>query len=265
MNIAVTGWRGNLAHELIEQGCIPVKSNILDEDSIRAELKNIRPEVLINCAAINMPKALKDEKLTYQVNARGPSMLLRAFSGKIIHISTDYVFDGQRGNYDELDEPNPINYYGMTKWGGEIFCNLFGDNRCCVVRTSLLYGGYQRKDLVTTVLDKLTAEEPILMAATLQSKPTYIPHLAEALIKLAHFEKFPRILHISGRDCVSRYQFAKEVACVWKLPNLAVPSDPFDSAVRRPPNSSLNCQDAEDLGLPLYSLFKGLVAYNAAY
>lgn len=265
MNIAVTGWQGNLAHELIERGCVPVKSNILDEDSVRTELKRIRPEVLINCAAINMPKALKDETLTYQVNGKGPSNLLRNFSGRVIHISTDYVFDGEKGNYDELDEPNPINYYGMTKWAGEIFCNLFGDDRCCVVRTSMLYGGYQRKDLVNTVISSLLKDEPIVMTTTLRSKPTYIPHLAEALIKLAHIEKLPRILHISGKDCVSRYQYAKEVACIWKLTNLIVPSEEFDTAVKRPPNTGLNCREAEELGLPLYSFFKGLVAYSAVY
>lgn len=267
MKIAVTGWQGNLATELIEQGCIPVKSNILDEDSLKGELKDIRPEVLINCAAINMPKAEVDEDLTCRVNTRGPRILLRCFSGRIIHLSTDYVFDGTKGNYDELDEPNPINYYGMTKWGGEVNCNIFGDDRCCVVRTSMLYGGYKRDDMVNMVLIKTKEGEPMMMATNLRSNPTYIPHLAEALLKLARIDKLPSLLHITGTDAVTRYQFAKEIVNIWKIVSLVVPSNDFAalSKVKRPPDSSLNCHQAKELGLPLHTLFEGLVACNAFY
>lgn len=267
MRIAVTGWQGNLATELIEQGCIPVKSNILDEDAIRGELKEIRPEVLINCAAINMPKAEKDEDLTCKVNTRGPRILLKVFKGRMIHLSTDYVFDGVKGNYTEQDEPNPVNYYGMTKWGGEISCEVFGEDRCCIVRTSMLYGGYKRDDFINMVLIKTKEGEPMMMATNLRSNPTYIPHLAEALIRLAHKDKLPPMLHITGTDTVSRYQFAREIVNIWKIANYVVPSDDFVhlSKVKRPPNSSLNCQQAESLNLPLYSLFEGLVACNAFY
>lgn len=268
MKIAVTGAQGNLGHELVLQGCIPVVSDILSDD-LQAELKQLRPEVVINCAAKNGPeKALQNPDLFRAVNTRGVSKILKAFTGRVIHISTDYVFDGEKGDYIEDDDPNPINYYGLTKWGGEIFANVLGDGRACVVRTSWLYGGYRKNDLVTTILKGIQdGGSPLLMGISYRSNPTYIPHLAEALKVLAGVEHLPPILHIAGVDTVSRYEFAKELIAVWNLPKFFLPSDYYldNSPVKRPHNSSLRCTKAEDMRIPLYSLFRGLVDYNAVY
>ena len=268
MRIAVTGPQGNLGHELVLRGCIPVSSNLLSDD-LQAELQILRPEVVINCAAKNGPeKAVEHEEEYRAVNTRGVSKLIRAFPGRIIHISTDYVFDGEKGNYTEEDEPSPINYYGLTKWGGEIFANVLGDGRACVVRTSWLYGGYKRNDLVSTVINSIEkGGDPPLMAVSYKSNPTYIPHLADALLELVNVDHLPDMLHITGLDTVSRYEFARELIAVWNLPKFFLPSDYFldSSPVKRPHNSSLSCKKAQELGLTLRSLFKGLVAYNAVY
>jgi dTDP-4-dehydrorhamnose reductase len=268
MNIAVVGATGNLGHELVSRDCVPVKANILDVDALRQELKSIRPEVVINCVHVSADKSDLDRDNTMAVNTRGPRMLLQAFDGKVIQMSTDFVFDGTKGNYTEEDDPNPINYYGTTKWGGEIFCGCLGMDRCCVVRTSWLYGSYKKHDLLTTIVEQLGHREPMLMTTNLKSNPTYIPHLADALMKLASFAHLPSLLHISGTDTVSRYQFAREVASLWHLDkNFILPSDIYieKSAMKRPPNSSLNCNQARDLGLPLFGLFQGLVKCSAAY
>lgn len=268
MNIAVIGATGNLGHELVTRDCVPIKSNLLDVDNLRKEIKSIHPEVVINCAHVPMDQADVDRDNTMAVNTRGPRLLLQAFDGKVIHLSTDFVFDGQKGNYIEDDEPNPINYYGTTKWGGEIFCGCLGMDRCCVVRTSWLYGSYKRHDLLTTIVEQVSQREPMLLTTHLRSNPTYIPHLADALMKLASFAHLPPMLHIAGTDTVSRYQFGREVASVWHLSkDFLLPSDIYieKSATKRPPDSSLNCTKARELGLPLYGLFQGLVKCSAAY
>jgi len=268
VKIAVIGPQGNLGHELVTRGCIPVSCDLLSDD-LQDELKKIHPEVVINCAAKNGPeKAIEQAEEFRAVNTRGVSKLLRAFEGRVIHISTDYVFDGERGNYTEVDDPNPVNYYGLTKWGGEIFANVLGDGRACVVRTSWLYGGYKHNDLVQTILNGIQkGGDPPLMAVSYKSNPTYIPHLANALLELVGVDHLPPMLHIAGLDTVSRYEFARELIAVWNLPKFFLPSDYFldNSTAKRPKNSSLNCNLAQTLGLTLQSLFKGLVAYNAAY
>lgn len=117
--IAVTGRLGRLGSELVRRGCMPIQANILDWQALRKELDDLNPDVVINCAAYTDVDGCENApRKAAEVNTYGVYILAQAFTGKLIHISTDYIFDGRNGPYTEQDTPNPISIYGWSKLGG---------------------------------------------------------------------------------------------------------------------------------------------------
>jgi len=144
MKIAVTGANGRLGSELTNRGCTPYYLDMLDIENLVRFLKSENPDIIINCASkTDVDRCQNDPKYQYeamQLCHRGMTILRSTFTGRIIHISTDYVFDGEKGAYSEQAEPNPIGYYGRAKLLSENL--LLGANRPndVIVRTTVLYG-----------------------------------------------------------------------------------------------------------------------------
>lgn len=267
MRIAVTGAGGRLGRELTLRGCIPVESSILDFDKLKAELERIAPDAVINAAAFTDVEAAESlPKEAIKVNTAGAGQVRIAFDGYMIHISTSYVFGGDaKVPYKEEDPVAPCGGYGWSKWGGEIgIAGVMRNKPTLIVRTVSLFGGPSgRSDFVTHVLNRLNDGLEFYVPDYLYSNPIYIPHFVTALMKAIEQREIG-LLHLAGRDTVSRFQWATMIAAEWGFSPLVVrdSSATLDPAPFRPLYAALDIEKAKKAKLPLFHLKEGLRAFH---
>lgn len=226
-----------------EASCGYAPMDVTNPDEVTAVFQDFTPNVVINCAAMSDVSACEDNRNeAWAVNARAVKRLAKQCSktgARLVQVSTDFVFDGKRGPYDETARPDPVNYYGRTKLAAENAVREAGRSNWAIVRTVLLYGTgrkLRRSNIVVRAIDKLSRSEPVQIVDDQYRTPTYVDDLAAGIERLVHFEK-TGIYHLSGRELVSVYELACTAAEVWNLdPSLIepVPSDYFDDAVERP-------------------------------
>lgn len=184
MKIGVTGPKSRVAVELMGRGCLPVFGDIADERAMEVACASF--DAIINCAAwTDVDGAESDDEATREKvirsNTKGPGILRCSFGGFLVHLSTSYVFDGQDGPYDEEATPNPLNFYGISKLGGEASAGV--RQPTLVVRVMDLYGVQKAKpDFVRRTLDSLHLGLQVPLPTNLMGSPTYVPHLADALL-----------------------------------------------------------------------------------
>jgi dTDP-4-dehydrorhamnose reductase len=262
MKIAVTGPNGRLASWLIaHHGCIPLDCDITKYDEVRVEIQRTEPDVIINCAAytqVDIAEIEQEEALL--ANVRGAGNIRMAFGGRLVHISTSYVFDGDSHiPYAETDTPRPLGHYAWTKWGGEAAVLSGGAENCLIVRTVSLYGPGPKSDFVNGMLVLLSDGSPITLPDKLISNPTYVPHLAEALMWCVE-NKLWGTINLAGTDIVSRFEWARKIDNIFKTKKriLIRPTAVIKGSAKRPKNASLDLSMAKSMGIPLYSLKKGL-------
>jgi len=166
----------------------------------------------------------------------------RNLGAYLIYVSTDYVFDGERGFYREEDTPNPINHYGYTKMMGEEFVKRYAKS-WCIARTSVIYGwGGLKLNFATWLIKNLKQGGQVKALVDQYVSPTLNSNLAEMLIEIAE-KRLQGILHTAGANRVSRYEFAKKLAEIFNLnPDLVTPAKMVELQwmARRPRDSSLN-------------------------
>lgn len=267
MKIAVNGANGRLGFELVRQGCTPLYADILSPREVKEELAKVNPDVIIHCAGFTDVDACERDSLkkAYQVNVIGTNIVRSNFTGRMIYISTDYVFNGRKGNYKENSEPSPISRYGQTKLEGE---RIIEDHRYAsdvIVRTTILYGSPRKPDFVTAVLEKLSKEESFEVTTSTSGNPTHVKHLAEALIEVSNRLDIPKIINIAGDEILSRYEFALTIANTFDYdPRFVIPTKKEFGEAKRPHNAGLNVSLAKKLDLPIYSVFDGLMLMKNA-
>jgi dTDP-4-dehydrorhamnose reductase len=270
MRIGIIGAKGRLGSQLVKMGCEPLNIDITKvQDMTNLDQYN----VIINCAGKTNVDACEIERHYWEairVNGYGILNLAGAYpNGRIIHISTDYVFGGHRGpyaeNYDREDDlPTKKMAYGLTKMVGEQ--NALFYKNVCVVRTTGLYGGDNHKsDFVKYLLERYnTGTDEIQIAKDAFGNHTYVPHLAEALIQCAESKQIPNVLHIASKEVISRYEFALMVASVFGMDKsklIPVRSDQVQGwLAERPKKGGLKVTLAQKLGLPIYTILEGLEA-----
>lgn len=281
MKIAVTGFRGRLGSELVRQGCAPFSTqnqeeiDITDPDAIQDGVQRHRPDVLINCASYTKVDECETKEgfdKALRVNFWGIYEILRNFQGRIIHISTDYVFDGFSGPYKELpvfrEDMNPVNSYGWTKMGGEMALihntSRSGD---LLVRTTGLYGRSEHHDFAKLVVKSLSSGNSLSVSHNLYGNQTYIPHLAEALIYISNRpDKFKdiQILNVASKEVINRYEFALMIASVYGFDKrllLPVKNNQIKGWVAtRPTKGGLKVNLAKRLNVPIYRIKDGVEA-----
>ena len=269
ITIAVTGYKGRVGSELVRMGCVPLDCDITDYESVEAAIHGTKPDVVINCAAYtNVDGAETEYEKSLKINTWAIEKIRNAFDGRLIHISTDYIWKGMAGPYDEKNfDFDPVNNYGFSKVGGEVILNTHNKQNSIIVRTTGLFGGCSGKhDFVKLVIDHLKQEKVLHVTKALKGNQTYVPYLAEALLKVATTEKMPKILHIASKDVISRYDFAVMIANVFGYnSNYLVPVDNRDVTgwvARRPRKGGLKTRLAEKVGLPIYTVLDGLKAYR---
>jgi len=240
--------------------------DITDRQNVMDMVGTFKPAVIVNAAAYtNVDKAEVEKEIAYRVNGTAVGYLADAantFDAKLIHISTDYVFDGENGNYSEDSLPSPINYYGKTKLAGE---NLIKSKlrNFAILRTQVLYGFALRvkKNFVLWVIDELSKGKNVCIVDDQIGNPTLADELAFAILKVCQ-RNATGVFHVSGYETISRYEFAHKVADVFDLDFnhvTAVKSSEFVQPARRPKNSGFICLKAQtELGLTMPSVVDSL-------
>lgn len=205
--------------------------NICAPDEVRTIIAETRPTVVYLAAAFTSVDVCEVQPdLSHRINVNGVKNVVDSIKGstaRVIYISTDYVFNGDNGPYNEYTPVQPINTYGHQKAAAEHYIATHAAD-WTIVRTTWVYGREAaKKNFVYRVLQTLRAGETLYLAQEL-STPTFAGELAK---RIGFFHQ--GILHLSGDSC-TRIELAKKVAKLWNLdPNLVQPGNPKTTA-RRP-------------------------------
>ncbi len=204
-----------------------VEVDILNKDAIVKITQEFNPDVVINFAAFTQVEKAEEQKggkegICYLINAVGAknvAVACKEFDKRLIHISTEYVFDGTKENspYTEEDEPNPVNWYGATKLFGEEFV-LESGCQAAIVRISMPFSPFyaDKKDIARFFLGELRAGKQIKAIEDQRITPTLVNDIAGAL-KLLIESDSGGLYHVSSTDSVTPIEFAKTIAEVFKL------------------------------------------------
>ncbi|MFZ4622057.1 MAG: dTDP-4-dehydrorhamnose reductase [Bacteroidota bacterium] len=193
--------------------------DISNRSDVKSLVTSFRPDVILNAAAMtNVDLCERERELAWKMNVTAVENLTevsRRIGAKLVHVSTDYVFDGKTGHYSETDRVNPVNYYGKTKLAGENVIVSSGID-FTILRTILVYGtGVNVKNnFALWVINSLHEKKNIRCAVDQISTPTHVADLAAA-VKQSVDAQAEGIFHISGSEAVSRYDFAVRAAEVF--------------------------------------------------
>ncbi len=263
INILVTGANGQLGSSILSLENIFPDYNFLFTDIDDLDLLNFldvenyvvknRIEVIINCGAYtNVDKAEDELDIADEINnlaVENLARLAKKFHMKLIHISTDYVFDGNSLKpYCETDKPNPQSAYGLTKMKGEKAIMRINPVNSLIIRTSWLYSEYGH-NFVKTILKLSKEKEKISVVSDQIGSPTYGSDLATAILQLIPLieNKDVQIYHYTNKGRCSWFQFAEEIINLSNNKCLveAIPSERFETKANRPKFSLLNTEKIE--------------------
>lgn len=269
VKIFVTGANGQLGRELQSlaenaPGCdffffTRATFPIEDPDSAKAFLSRERPQWLINCAAYTaVDKAESEKETAFEINGDAPGYLAaacRTTNTRLIHISTDYVFDGQSSTpLTETDPTSPINTYGASKLEGERRALQEYPGGTLIIRTSWVYSGFGNNFVKTMI--RLMKERPGIHVVNDQiGSPTFAGDLAGAIMQIVQAPSFiPGIFHYSNEGTISWFDFAVAIrdAIGSKCTVSAIPTVQYPTPAKRPHYSLLDKKRIrEAYGVPI--------------
>lgn len=270
MRILVTGKNGQLGrsiHKLINADT-KIDNNQSSNDFIfvgREELdlssessishyfdRSNKFDVIINCAAYTaVDKAEKEQELVNQVNHLAVKQLANIANeqkAKLVHVSTDYVFDGTGGKpYKETDKTNPINVYGKTKLAGEKALQEIMPTDAIIIRTSWLYSEFGN-NFVKTMLNLGKERDELNVVSDQIGSPTYATDLAETILKIIdnknyqNKEQLTEIYHYSNEGEISWYDFTKEIFKLAKIDCKVSPitTEQYPTPAKRPKSALMD-------------------------
>ncbi|MBM4240669.1 MAG: dTDP-4-dehydrorhamnose reductase [Euryarchaeota archaeon] len=241
-----------------------IKLDITSKKNVLKKITSINPDCVIHSAAFtNVDECEDQQKKAWNINVRGTENIVKACQeteSKLIHISTDFVFDGKLGMYEEEDQANPLGYYALTKLKGEEVVQN-SDLNYAIARVSVLYGWHKRNNFVTWVIGELENNNDIKVVTDQYNSPTFADNAAYALLKIIEKNK-NGIYHVAGNERINRFDFAKNIAKTFDLDtNLINPinSDELIQKATRPKDSSLCVEKAQkELGIKLLNTKEGL-------
>ena len=264
--ILVTGGHGQLAsalanHPLAKEFTLMICSHeeldITQPAAINRAIAQFLPDIIVNTAAYTaVDKAEEEASSADRINHIGAGQLALACEKnqiKLLHISSDYVFDGNKdGKYLEDDKPNPINIYGKSKWDGERAIQN-GCNNHIILRVTSVFSEYGSNFLKTIL--KLARERSTLRVVSDQIMcPTYAGDIASAIYIMCNQPAFKGTLHFSSAESVSWYDFAQAIVDEARLHEtlaadeiLQVPSSEYPTAAKRPRFSVLDCHKLKEV------------------
>jgi dTDP-4-dehydrorhamnose reductase len=235
------------------EGGIATQLDLTSQDKIIKTVESTKPDVIIHLAAMTNVDLCETQKdLATKINAKSTAVLAeqaKKLGAFLVYVSTDYVFDGEKGMKKETETPNPIDHYGKSKLEGE---NLVKEiaTKWCIARTSTPYGIHpKKKSFPIFIAENLKAKIPLDIITDQYTSPTYVPNLSRMLIEIAS-RNIQGILHVSGATRISRYDMAEMVAEKLSLDKkLLRPTNMADMnwTAKRPKDSSLDVSKATSL------------------
>lgn len=243
-----------------------VELDIGRKQDVRDAVALHKPNVIINTAAMTGVDACEtDREQAWKVNVTGVENIVEAArreNTRVVHLSTDYVFDGKEGPYAEEDRPEPINYYGRTKLASENHLRS-SDIPFVIIRTMVLYGiaAEVKSNFALWLIRNLEERNPVRVVSDQTGNPTLVDDLAHAIISAVELNK-RGLYHVAGREILSRYDFALKLADVFGFDRglvQPVTTGELNQPAARPLKSGLVTLKAEvDLGYRPSTVIEGL-------
>lgn len=253
MKVLVTGANGQLGFDVVKrlqlesiecQGIDREDVDITNDTEVKSFVENYSPDVVVHCAAYTaVDKAEEEKELCYRINVLGTRYIAEAckrIDAKMVYISTDYVFDGELDRpYEVTDIPNPINYYGQTKYEGELEVRKILD-KYFIVRISWVFGAHGN-NFVKTMLKLGNERDEISVVSDQIGSPTYTVDVAVLLAEMIKTDKYG-IYHATNEGYCSWYELAAEIFKASGSDIRAIPiyAKDYPTAARRPMNSKLS-------------------------
>lgn len=240
--------------------------DVTDASAVRAVVERHRPQYIIHLAGNkDLSYCNRHPDYAYNVNYAATQHVVDAavaVGARCVFISSDYVFEGTRGNYRETDATAPTTVYGETKALSEAYVKQAGAEHS-ILRTSAVYG--QGAGFMTWVVGSLLAGTPIEAFADTFFTPTYIDDVVAAFARIVAAD-LAGTLHVAGPTVTSRYEMARQIADYLAVdPELVRASTVAGSGLLIVPNSALNCdRSAVRLNMSFLSLSQGLERFFRA-
>lgn len=271
MKLAITGAGGLLGSALLKKAeghevyslynrhlpssGVPINVDLQDQSQTIATLQRIKPDAIIHTAAVtDVDRCEKERDLANAVNhetTKSIASCARDLGAFVAYVSTDYVFDGKRGMYNENDEPMPVNFYGLTKLRGELAVKELAAEYL-IARTSVIYGSTPSSGKVNFalwVLNALKESKEVTVTSDQFVSPTLNTNLAEMIMECLE-RRLTGTFHLAGATRLSRVDFATEICRVWSLnPSLIKPVEMSEMKwyAKRPKDSSLDVTKAASI------------------
>jgi dTDP-4-dehydrorhamnose reductase len=277
MKILITGGNGQIAYDLIrlakqkKHHVLAPGRDVLDitnAEAVKQLIETFYPDVVINTAAYTkVDQAEKETELAYAVNrdgAKNVAIACAAIDRPLLHLSTDYVFDGEKFSpYTETDKPAPVNIYGNSKLQGEEAVRMHCEQHI-IFRVSGVFGSHG-VNFVKTILRLAKEKQELKMIADQMICPTPAAAIAGALLKLTTFSRWGTY-HFCGDQAVTWHDFAVNIIEKAKIFSklkvkdiIAITTAEYSALAKRPHYSVLNCERLEKLaGIKRPNLEKGL-------
>lgn len=273
MKVLLTGGKGQLGQSL--NRVFPSDWVILSTDKVILDISikrhvyeaicSFKPDIIINTAAFTSVDAAENDvessKLVNFFGAKYIACAAQKYGSKLIHISTDYVFDGKtKSAYKEIDKPQPLNIYGSTKLAGELFITENNVNSY-IIRTSWIYSEYG-KNFLKSIYNLLLKKKNIHIVGDQIGCPTYAPHIADLIIAIIKNNTIsPGLYHFCGDKVISWYDFACEIAHLMgadKSLIMKIDSKDYKFSTIRPSFSALSCKKLERYGYKRSNFLYGI-------
>lgn len=290
MKILITGANGFLGHYLVQQ-LIQKKNTIIatgkgdcrlpftrtsnfsyqpmdftDPFAVHDLFEKYQPSVVVHAGAMSKPDDCEKEQWqAYLANVEGTVTLLtnaEVYQSFFVFVSTDFVFDGEKGMYSETDIPSPVNFYGKTKLEAEDIVKEYAFD-WAIARTVLVYGKplAGRSNILSIVKEKLEKGEEYSVVNDQVRTPTYVEDLAAGIVAIIE-KKATGIFHLSGADILTPYEMAIKTADFLKLDKSLlkkVTAADFTQPAKRPPKTGFNIEKAKkELDYQPFSFEEGL-------
>ena len=224
--------------------------DVADPEAVEGAVDEHEPEMVINAAAYTNVDGCEDETgLAYAVNALGPRNLAQACERKgcaLLHVSTNYVFDGENGRpYEPFDSPNPISAYGRTKFAGEEYVMRLM-NRWYVVRSAGVYG--RGHNFVRTMLRVASERDSLEVKDDEFISPTYARDLAEGIVRVVEGGRYG-LYHLTNAGTCSWYEFTREIFRLTGVETevVPIPGSEYPLPAARPANGVLSSLGGPEL------------------
>jgi dTDP-4-dehydrorhamnose reductase len=243
--------------------------DLSDSLQISQLIWQIKPDIIIHAACVtDVDYCETHKKEAFSVNVAGVKGLLSAADKKtrIIYLSSNYVFDGKKGDYSEYSHKNPINYYGTTKSVAEELIKTHKNH--LIIRSGMFYGyneNQDKKNFLAWLLGNLLAQQKVKVVSDQVCNPTFIDDIAKITCLLVS-NNMHGIIHIAGAETLTRLEFAYKIAAALNLNKsliMPIKSDGLFPLAKRPLKINLSTKKMQKYGFSTTTIHDALIRVHS--